>query len=31
VIRGFFGELIARIEVPEVRDRVSAGIEAELS
>jgi Fe-S cluster assembly protein SufD len=31
VIRGFFGELIARIEVPEIRDRVSAAIEAELS
>jgi Fe-S cluster assembly protein SufD len=31
VIRGFFGELIARIEVPEVRDRVSDAIEAELA
>jgi Fe-S cluster assembly protein SufD len=31
VIRGFFGELIARIEVPEVRDRVSDAIEAELT
>jgi Fe-S cluster assembly protein SufD len=31
VIRGFFGELIAQIEVPEVRDRVSDAIEAELA
>jgi Fe-S cluster assembly protein SufD len=31
VIRGFFGELIARIEVPEVQDRVSDAIEAELA
>jgi Fe-S cluster assembly protein SufD len=31
VIRGFFGELIARIEVPEVADRVAAAIEAELA
>jgi len=31
VITGFFGELIARIEVPEVADRVSAAIEAELA
>jgi Fe-S cluster assembly protein SufD len=31
VIRGFFGELIARIEVPEVRDRVAEAIEAELT
>jgi Fe-S cluster assembly protein SufD len=31
VIRGFFGELISRIEVPEIRDRVSSAIEAELS
>jgi Fe-S cluster assembly protein SufD len=30
VIRGFFGQLIARIEVPEVRDRVSDAVEAEL-
>jgi Fe-S cluster assembly protein SufD len=31
VIRGFFGELIDQIEVPELRDRVSAAIERELS
>jgi Fe-S cluster assembly protein SufD len=31
VIRGFFSELISRIEVPEIRDRVSGAIEAELS
>jgi Fe-S cluster assembly protein SufD len=30
VIRGFFGELIAKIEVPELRDRVTAAIDAEL-
>ena len=30
VIRGFFGELIAEIEVPEVRERISTAIEAEL-
>ncbi len=30
VIRGFFGELIGEIEVPEVRDRITAAIEAEL-
>jgi Fe-S cluster assembly protein SufD len=31
VIRGFFGELIARIEVPELRERITNAIEAELS
>jgi Fe-S cluster assembly protein SufD len=31
VIRGFFGQLIAQIEVPEVRDRVTDAIEAELA
>jgi Fe-S cluster assembly protein SufD len=31
VITGFFGQLIAQIEVPEVRDRVTAAIEAELA
>jgi Fe-S cluster assembly protein SufD len=31
VIKGFFGELIAQIEVPEIRDRVTAAIEAELA
>jgi Fe-S cluster assembly protein SufD len=31
VIRGFFGQLIAQIEVPEVRDRVIDAIEAELT
>jgi Fe-S cluster assembly protein SufD len=30
VIRGFFGELISRIAVPQVRDRVRASVEAEL-
>jgi Fe-S cluster assembly protein SufD len=30
VIRGFFGQLISQIEVPELRDRIAAGIEAEL-
>src|SRR5579875_3083810 len=31
VIRGFFGELIARVEVPGLRDRIAAAIEAELA
>jgi Fe-S cluster assembly protein SufD len=31
VIRGFFGQLIDQIEVPEVRGRVSEAIEAELA
>jgi Fe-S cluster assembly protein SufD len=31
VIRGFFGQIIARIEVPEVRSRVADAIEAELT
>src|SRR6266851_9892973 len=31
VIRGFFGQLIAQIEVPQVRDRVTEAIEAELT
>jgi Fe-S cluster assembly protein SufD len=31
VIRGFFGELIAQIEVPELRDRITAAIETELA
>jgi Fe-S cluster assembly protein SufD len=31
VIRGFFGELVGQIEVPAVRDRVTAAIEAELA
>lgn len=30
VIRGFFGELIAQLEVPELADRVMTAIEAEL-
>jgi Fe-S cluster assembly protein SufD len=30
VIRGFFGQLISEIGVPEVRDRITAAIEAEL-
>jgi Fe-S cluster assembly protein SufD len=31
VIRGYFGELIGRIEVPELRDRLSEAVEAELA
>jgi Fe-S cluster assembly protein SufD len=31
VIRGFFGELIAKIGVPELRDRIAEAIEAELA
>ena len=31
VIRGFFGELIDQIEVPELRDRISHSIDAELA
>jgi len=31
VIRGFFGELIGQIEVPELRERIGAAIEAELA
>jgi Fe-S cluster assembly protein SufD len=31
VVRGFLGELITRIEVPEVREQVEAAIEEELS
>jgi Fe-S cluster assembly protein SufD len=31
VIRGFFGELIGQIEVPGLRDRITAAIEAELA
>jgi Fe-S cluster assembly protein SufD len=31
VIKGFFGQLIAQIEVPELRDRVTDAIEAELT
>ena len=31
VIRGFFGQLIGQIEVPELRDRISAAIDAELA
>jgi Fe-S cluster assembly protein SufD len=31
VIRGFFGELIGRLEVPELRERIAAAIEAELA
>ncbi len=30
VIRGFFGQLIEAIEVPELRDRIGAAVEAEL-
>jgi Fe-S cluster assembly protein SufD len=31
VIKGFFGQLIAQIEVPELRDRITDAIEAELT
>ncbi|MBO0784442.1 MAG: Fe-S cluster assembly protein SufD, partial [Actinobacteria bacterium] len=31
VIRGFFGQLISKLDVPELRDRVSESIEAELA
>jgi Fe-S cluster assembly protein SufD len=31
VIRGFFGQLIGQIEVPELRDRITAAVEAELA
>jgi Fe-S cluster assembly protein SufD len=31
VIRGFFGQLISRIEVPDLRDRITGAIEAELA
>jgi Fe-S cluster assembly protein SufD len=31
VIRGFFGELIETIEIPELRDRITTAVEAELA
>src|SRR4029077_11354787 len=31
VIRGFFGELIETIEIPGLRDRITAAVEAELA
>jgi Fe-S cluster assembly protein SufD len=31
VIRGFFGELISKIGVPELRDRITAAVEGELT
>ena len=31
VIRGFFGQLIGQLEVPELRDRITAAVEAELA
>jgi Fe-S cluster assembly protein SufD len=31
VIRGFFGQLIGQVEVPELRDRITAAVEAELA
>jgi Fe-S cluster assembly protein SufD len=31
VIRGFFGQMIAQIEVPELRERITAAVEAELA
>jgi len=30
VIRGFFGEIISKIAVPEIRERLTAAIEHEL-
>jgi Fe-S cluster assembly protein SufD len=30
VIRGFFGQLIGTIEVPELRERIASAIEGEL-
>jgi Fe-S cluster assembly protein SufD len=30
VIRGFFGEIIAKISVPDLRERLEAAVEAEL-
>ncbi len=31
VVRGFFGEIIAKIAVPEVRERLTEAIERELA
>jgi Fe-S cluster assembly protein SufD len=31
VIRGYFGELVGRIEVPELRARITAAVEHELA
>ena len=31
VIRGFFGQMIAQIEVPQLRERITAAVEAELA
>jgi Fe-S cluster assembly protein SufD len=31
VLRGFFGELISKIEVPELQERIMAAVEAELA
>jgi Fe-S cluster assembly protein SufD len=31
VVRGFFGQMIADIEVPELRERITAAVEAELA
>ena len=31
VIRGFFGELIETIQVPGLRERIAAAVEAELA
>jgi Fe-S cluster assembly protein SufD len=31
VIRGFFGQLIDTIEVPELRDRITEAVEGELT
>ena len=30
VVRGFFAELVARVRVPEVRERLLAAVDAEL-
>ena len=31
VVRGFFGEIIAKIPLPELRERLEAAVEAELA
>ena len=31
VIRGFFGELIDQLDIPALRDRIAAAVEAELA
>jgi Fe-S cluster assembly protein SufD len=31
VVRGFFGEILSRLPLPELRDRLEAAVEAELA